>query len=321
MNKTRSFQTLVICAGTALVGISASAQNLFVIDGGSSVSEYDESGNLVNGSYITGLSDAVGLALDSSDNLYVSYNSDGAGAVAEYNSSGSLITSTFASGLTSAYGMTFDTSGNLYVADYAAASYSEYNSSGNLVSQTPATGGIWYLGRELPYPYGSYGSPYGLAWSPITGSLYYTLNAPNQIMRSDLGSGIGSIGSPSSLNLPTAPEAVAIDSSGNAFLTLPGSGVVQEWNAALKLEVDFATGLNNPTGVVLDGNNDVYVSTGSGILEYNSSGTLLDTIADGNTPGFLAVEPGFSPVPEPGTLALAAVGALAVLGYRRRSAQ
>ena len=91
MNKHRSFQTLVICAGTALGGISAGAQNLFVIDGGSSVSEYDGSGNLVNGSYITGLNNAVGLAFDSSDNLYVSYNSDGYGGVAEYNSSGSLI--------------------------------------------------------------------------------------------------------------------------------------------------------------------------------------------------------------------------------------
>ena len=318
MNKHRSFQTLVICAGTALGGISAGAQNLFVIDGGSSVSEYDGSGNLVNGSYITGLNNAVGLAFDSSDNLYVSYNSDGYGGVAEYNSSGSLITSTFAPGLTSAYGMTFDTSGNLYVADYAAASYSEYDPSGNLLSQTPATEEFWFLGHELPRQ-GSAGSPYGLAWSPITGSLYYTINAPNQVVRTDVNQ-LG-LGSQASISLPTAPEAVAIDSLGNAFLTLPGSGVVQEWNAALRLEVDFATGLNNPTGVALDGNNDVYVSTGSGILEYNSSGTLLDTIGDGNTPGFLAVEPAISPVPEPGTLALAAAGALGVLGCRRRSVQ
>lgn len=290
-----------------LLANHAGAQNLFAINGGNSIAEYDPSGNLVNGSFVTGLTGAVGLTFDGGGNLYVSYNSGGSGGVAKYGPSGNLINSTFASGLSSAYGLTIDDSGNLYVADHDAQSISEYNSSGGLVNQTGASIDVWLFTEWVPT--GSAGTPYGLAWSTSAQDLYYSLDVDGEIFRQDYSKMTDQYQS------SFAALGVAVDSLGYVYTSSPGQGVVLKWDATLDSSVGFATGLNDPTGITVDSSNNVYVSTTDGINEYDSNGVLINTINDSNSPGFMAIQP----VPEPSVFALASLGLVALFCRRNQS--
>jgi DNA-binding beta-propeller fold protein YncE len=67
-----------------------SSGNLYVGNGGANtVSEFNSSGTLINGSFISGLHSPGGLAFDRSGNLYVA--NAGNSTISEFNSAGNLI--------------------------------------------------------------------------------------------------------------------------------------------------------------------------------------------------------------------------------------
>jgi DNA-binding beta-propeller fold protein YncE len=69
----------------------------------------------------------IGLAFDSSSNLYVANYSNG--TIDKYDSSGNR--TVFATGFSNPYGLSFDSSGNLFMADIGAGIIYKYDTLGN----------------------------------------------------------------------------------------------------------------------------------------------------------------------------------------------
>jgi sugar lactone lactonase YvrE len=96
----------------------------------STVEKFDSSGNgpiFV----ISGLGFPIGIALDSSGNVYVSNQFgplDGVPQVTKYDSSGNG--SVFVNSLIDPYGLAFDSSGNLYVANSGNNTIEKFANSG-----------------------------------------------------------------------------------------------------------------------------------------------------------------------------------------------
>ena len=72
-----------------------SAGNLFVANWGGTISEFGQSGNLINASFATGLNHPYAVAINGADDVFVA--DSGSGKIYEYTPSG--VKSTFASGL------------------------------------------------------------------------------------------------------------------------------------------------------------------------------------------------------------------------------
>jgi hypothetical protein len=82
--------------GTYTTGMSFQSNgNLLVTTFGSgTVAQYDNAGNLLNGSFVTGLSDPESIAIDKSGNFYV--GQAGGTTINEYSSTGTFLGSTTA---------------------------------------------------------------------------------------------------------------------------------------------------------------------------------------------------------------------------------
>jgi hypothetical protein len=119
---------------------------------------------------------------------------------------------------------------------------------------------------------------------------------------------------------------IAIDSNDNILVT-SSIGNIYKTDTSLTTPTSYITGLNTPRGLAFDDQDNLYVlnSFSNQIRLYNSTGTLVEAdYVYGITPSgggnWLTV----APVPEPNTLALAAiagVAGLASLRLRRRKHQ
>ena len=89
----------------------------------------------------------------------------------------------------------------------------------------------------------------------------------------------------------TAPFGVAIDQSGNVWVTNNDSNTLEKFNSAGTLLGTFTTG-TNPFGVAIDQSGNVWVTNyGSNTLEkFNSAGTLLGTFTTGTNPLGVAID-------------------------------
>ena len=98
-----------------------------------------------------------------------------------------------------------------------------------------------------------------------------------------------------SMSSVTGPEGLAIDASGNAWVTNnPGSGIagtVVTLTAPATSSSPYATGIN-PEGVALDHSGNVWVAnSGSNtVTEMNASGATLQTYSVGTFPTDLAID-------------------------------
>ncbi len=99
------------------------------------------------------------------------------------------------------------------------------------------------------------------------------------------------------------PEDVKLDTSSNLLVSENCAGVIEKYSTSGADLGAFATNLIKPDGLTVDGSNgNVYVADGFATLdEYNSSGTLINSVADPNGPIFEARGPASSPVPEAST--------------------
>ncbi|HLH77805.1 MAG TPA: NHL repeat-containing protein [Candidatus Binataceae bacterium] len=160
-------------------------------------------------------------------------------------------------------GVATDSAGNLYVADYYNSRVLEFNAPFAACASFPCVGG--------------------------NANLVFGIDASGKNFTT-----AGTCGTPSATNLCN-PSAIAVDSSGNVYISDNGHGRVLEYNNALAstnvtantvFGVDAsgtnftsggcggtsATSLCSPAGVALDGRNNLYVADNgeSRVVEYNS---------------------------------------------------
>lgn len=113
--------------------------NLYVLGYSSTVKKYNSAGTLQDGSFITGLDSAYGLAIDSANNLYVTEAGTTNNRIRKYAAVGGAVsnagtmTASFITGITHPIAMTIDGDNNLYVANDAGKFY-KFAASGGAVT-------------------------------------------------------------------------------------------------------------------------------------------------------------------------------------------
>ena len=190
----------LILAVTVLVLLAnglAHADNIYVSSYiGGTIEKFDWSGNRTT--FASCLDHSVGLAFDSSGNLYVGTSS----TIEKFDSSGNK--STFASGLPSTNGLAFafDSSGYLYAASYGNGTITRFDSSGN---------GTIFVS--------SVNRPHGLAFDS-SGYLYAVNHGNGTITKFD-SSGNGTIFA-SGLDTPIFIATQVPEPASAAIMTLAG---------------------------------------------------------------------------------------------------
>lgn len=197
--------------------------------------------------------------------------------------------------------------GNIYIAEAGGSRVDAIDSSGALIpsfgDSEPSSDGRLH-GTETPG--GIFSRPCGLAVDQSNGNLFVADQSANRIWIYDnSGKYLGEIAD-SALN---GPCGLALDSSGELYVRNPGNGNVLEFHRAAPTSYAFAQTVytqNNGTpenseddgpsasDVAVDTSNDhLYVDLGDRIREYESSGGVIDSFAQGalGGSGAIAVDP------------------------------
>jgi sugar lactone lactonase YvrE len=211
----------------------------------------------------------VGLALDTSGNLYVT--NLGQGNVTRITPSGN--TSVYATGLVHPQNLAFDTAGNLYI-----------TSNGGIAKVPPGGGNATTFVPASAFATGAF----GLAFNS-TGTLFVT-GSPNIIYE------VAPAGSVSTfVNSPdfSGPNGLAFDSQGNLYVSNLG-GYVSEISPSGNVTT-FATGFDQPTSVAFDFFGNLYVTnsdpSNNTISEVTQSGTVTTFASGFSAPFGLAITP------------------------------
>jgi sugar lactone lactonase YvrE len=188
------------------------------------------------------LSSPIGLALDSSGNVFVTCTEDGTW-IEKFDRYGNNPQRFGNVNLNFPEGMAFDNAGNLYVANYYG-SIEEYSSSG--VGRTFATTGT----SELT----------GLAFD-TSGNLYITDGYNGRVDRCDPGGNITTYATPGN-----SPYGLAFDGSGNLYVGLNGNGTIVKYDSHTNQTLFASLGSSvQPTGMAFDAIGNLYVA------EYNAN--------------------------------------------------
>lgn len=313
---------------------SAAITNLFVLS--SSTAPFQPSLNTqpndfsiaVNYTANSGLSTPYGIAIDASGNAWVTNES--ASNITALSPSGAVLFAPTTTGLIGAQGIAVDTSNNVWVANTAGNSVMEFISSGNYVSSSNFVAGITaptaialdsagsvfvtnYNSNSVAIFSASNGTP--ASGSPFTAG--GSITVPSGIAIDASGNALVTNGNGSVVKLSNAgalvstytdsalqgPVSVAIDASGDIFLT--GSttgnavaGAVSEFSSTGTASgvSPVSSGVTSPSGVASDGTS-VWVanSIAGGSLArfiYGSATSASPTAGFGslNTPVGVAVD-------------------------------
>ncbi len=125
----------------------------------------------------------------------------------------------------------------------------------------------------------------------ITAGTSGNINAPAALT-------VSPIPVPVSFPVGANPSAIAIDSSGNLWVTNQGDSTVTELSSSGTLINTFHNVGPNPSGIAIDDLGNVWVSDmgtaavpGSTVTELNSSGTLIGTFPVGLNPSSIFIDP------------------------------
>ena len=320
----------ILIAGFFAASLPAQADELFASTY-QGVGMYDATGNFIQnlalpvsptiGDGLGGFIDPTGIAIGSDGSVYVAdYQANTGtndGAIYHFSAAGNYL-GTFASdsSLYEPQGIAFGPNGDLYVTNYAANnSYlSAYDTSGNPVTLTGGTGGGpagYFLGLSAPAG--------GITFGP-NGDLYIPdpFNGVDQYAAD--GTYIRSFGFADPLD---GPSGVAIDASGNVFVTDATNGNVVEFdsngNYLATLDpsnpVLGGNGWAQPSALTFEPNGNLLISDDLGITQYDFSSVTAFSTGGGD---FLAYD---ATVPEPSMVLLCALGGLGLMVRRRYSAK
>lgn len=254
---------------------------------------------------------------------------------------------TFVSGtanLNVPFGMTFDSSENLYVVNSAPSgqpSVSIFNSAGTYQGgfgsqttlfipafvQIDSSNRVWVSnsqnnsismfinGTAEPGITSNVSGPTGMALTSASDFLYVANRDANSISKFDVPA--GTLAQTISGNL-TTPYGLAFDQAGNLYAANSGATTVSKFDSSgtFVSTIGSASNLSTPIAVAFDSTGNMYVSNfgNKTISKFDSAGTFQFSWSTPLTPQGLAI----APVPEPATLALAAIAGVAGLASARR---
>ncbi len=297
-NVVRGAITAAAAIGIISLSQAVNAQTLYVFLGDNTIHKITSAGvdqgvwaNTSTGNAVTN------MAFDSQGNLFAAY---GTGVIEKFTPGG--VGSIFANtGVGTAIGLAIDSADNVFITNAQPANkVLKYTPGG--VSSVFATTGL--------------SNPSGIAVDSADN--IYVANYNVNSIRMFTPGGVGSVFASSGLN---GPRGLNFDHLGNLYAVNRLDNTVEKFTSGGTGSVFANTGISSGEGLAVDSSNNVYVSnTGTNSIQKFTSAGVGSTFVTftGKTPYAMA----FQQVPEPGSIALGAIG-IATAGFmirkRRRS--
>ena len=223
-----------------------------------------------------GLSEPIGMAFDSSGNLYVANYEES--TISEVTPGGAVSLFASGGGLDGPTGMAFDASGNLYVANWNDSTISKVTPGGAVSTFVSSSEGL--------------AEPFGLAFDS-SGNLYVANEGTNTINKVTPNGTVSTFAN--STNGLSDPTGLAFDASGNLFVSSRDNDTISKVTPGGTVSTFVSSGLNNPWGIAFDasGNLDVanfYGNTVSQVTPDGTVSTLIDATEGLSDPAGLAFD-------------------------------
>jgi trimeric autotransporter adhesin len=210
-------------------------------------------------------------------------------------------------------GIAIDGAGNLYIADRDNNLIRKVTVSG-VITTIAGTGLAGNTGDGGPATAAQIDHPYGVAVD-FSGNVYFTggNGSSNRVRKINTagiittiaGNGVGGFGGdngPATLAELSAPTCVAVDASGNVYITDIDNNRVRKVNTSGIITTIGGTGSNinsgdggpatnagiyNPYGIAIDATGNIYIAEDHGytVRKINTSG-IISTIAGTGSPGY-----------------------------------
>jgi len=205
-------------------GIAVYGNNLYVANnanpGTGYVAEFSLSGTY-EGIVVGGLWNPRGIVFDSTGNMYVTNQSSG--QIVEVPSGG--MGSVVVSGLNFPNGITMDSSGNLFVT----------NGQGNSIDEIATSGGTVVSSTPTPFITTGLNNPVGIAYDSqgVNAGNLFVVDNDNTVLEFNATTGAAVPPTPfiTDLNASDKMDGIAIDSSGDFYVTDNGDNSVTEYNS------------------------------------------------------------------------------------------
>jgi len=311
VKKTPSFLTgfLAMLVAAGLLSSAGTAQAALVYSANfasGTISSWNTSNPGAGATTIlSGIAGPIGVATDSSGNIYVSSTGNG-GEIRKYTQGGSFVTSLAGTGFT--FALAFDSSDNLY--------YNSVTLGGTYKTTTSLTSGNFFASGS---------SPTGMFINASGNVSVVNVNGGNfpYVDTYDSGGGlIGGLDNSGAFNPMSSSHGVTRDAAGNYYVSnRDNGGLISKWNSSGTLVNGsfISTGVD-AYGMLVDGSTLFVASHGTGsILYYNlTSGAYQGEISVGASPTYMNFAT--TAVPEPGTWAAAALlaGGAGFMRWRKR---
>ncbi len=298
-----------ILAALLLAGGATRADVVMLVSNeqGSSVTQFDITTG-VKTTYFSGLNHPDGLAFGLDGLLYAT-------SFGTTTSNGSLVRvtgaasfSTLASGFNGSGALVRDAAGSFYVPNFGVPS-----GGGTTLSKVAPNGGGGYTTTTLA---SGLSTPDGVAFDSH-GILYEADFGSNAINKIDTSSGTVTPFVSGALSGLNHPSALVFDSQDNLYVANYQNGTVSKITTGGVVTNNFATGLGNPLGLLLDEAHGTFYATnwtGGTVSSFAFAGGGSAVISSGfNGPTHMV----FLTVPEPSASLLVACGCLLLTVGRR----
>ncbi len=256
--------TLSVGAGAGLYGASIALRGADV-DIDSTANVGSASSQPVISTFVpasAGLSEPIGLAFDTSGNLYVA--NLGNNTISKVTPGGTVSTFVPASaGLSGPLSLAFDASGNLYVGNDDTGTINEVTPSGAVSTFVPASARL--------------SRPSCLAFDS-SGNLYVGCQGTSTISKVT-PDGTVSTFVPASAGL-SDPNGLAFDASGNLYIANTVNGTISKVTPGGTVST-LVSGLSEPAGLAFDASGNLDVANLSGTVSKVAPGGTVSTLVSG----------------------------------------